>query len=395
MTSRMNQRMADEENIIDKLGYIPATEMKSPLENLDQAYIDALDSGDNAQRSVIAKLIQAEEQALPGSQVHQQELEDQGYTTGGHGDKILRDAAKGAWQFGVMDTAGIMSRTLPFAGTEDQGSKYYGWNIGDEFTAKDLIPSFLKEGFWPDEHEGGMTMPWSEFTKNELFFNHMLELEEYAANKALKEIHPGLNIRMGKDDIDAGVIKIRDEAIANGDNEMLDKINAFLNQEHAYTSMEGDNIRINFLPEVNEGFFGKDMTQDPRFTSYGDLSLPGAGVWGMRDGELKLLAPPISRPLDEIGRLSEEGSHMGRLGDWLSEYVTKPTAPVGPEMMPPEGVGMGYMLPLAYGLGRGVGWPAAKGAVKAGKTAYKYPKTATGTGLASLPIAKRLFAEEE
>ena len=391
----MNQRMADEENIIDKLGYIPATEMKSPLENLDQAYIDALDSGDNAQRSVIAKLIQAEEQALPGSQVHQQELEDQGYTTGGHGDKILRDAAKGAWQFGVMDTAGIMSRTLPFAGTEDQGSKYYGWNIGDEFTAKDLIPSFLKEGFWPDEHEGGMTMPWSEFTKNELFFNHMLELEEYAANKALKEIHPGLNIRMGKDDIDAGVIKIRDEAIANGDNEMLDKINAFLNQEHAYTSMEGDNIRINFLPEVNEGFFGKDMTQDPRFTSYGDLSLPGAGVWGMRDGELKLLAPPISRPLDEIGRLSEEGSHMGRLGDWLSEYVTKPTAPVGPEMMPPEGVGMGYMLPLAYGLGRGVGWPAAKGAVKAGKTAYKYPKTATGTGLASLPIAKRLFAEEE
>jgi len=387
--------MADEENIIDKLGYIPATEMKSPLENLDQAYIDALDSGDNAQRSVIAKLIQAEEQALPGSQVHQQELEDQGYTTGGHGDKILRDAAKGAWQFGVMDTAGIMSRTLPFAGTEDQGSKYYGWNIGDEFTAKDLIPSFLKEGFWPDEHEGGMTMPWSEFTKNELFFNHMLELEEYAANKALKEIHPGLNIRMGKDDIDAGVIKIRDEAIANGDNEMLDKINAFLNQEHAYTSMEGDNIRINFLPEVNEGFFGKDMTQDPRFTSYGDLSLPGAGVWGMRDGELKLLAPPISRPLDEIGRLSEEGSHMGRLGDWLSEYVTKPTAPVGPEMMPPEGVGMGYMLPLAYGLGRGVGWPAAKGAVKAGKTAYKYPKAATGTGLASLPIAKRLFAEEE
>jgi hypothetical protein len=26
--------------------------------------------------------------------------------------------------------------------------------------------------------------------------------------------------------------------------------------------------------------------------------------------------------------------------------------------------------------------------------AYKYPKTATGTGLASLPIAKRLLAEE-
>ena len=372
--------MANEENII---------------EDLYQAYADATESGDNAQRSVIAKLIQAEEQVLPGSQAHQQELEDQGYTTGEHGDKILRDAAKGAWQFGVMDTLGIMSRTLPFAGTEDQGSQYYGWNIGDEFTAKDLIPAFLKEGFWPDEHEGGMTMPWSEFTKNELFFNHMLELEEYAANKALKEIHPGLDVRMGNDDIDAGILQVRNEAIMNDDNEMLDKINAFLNQEHAYTSMEGDNIRINFLPEVNEGFFGKDMTQDPRFTSYGDLSLPGLGVWGMRDGELKLLAPPISRPLDEIGRLSEEGSHMDRLSNWLSEYVTKPTAPVGPEMMSPEGVGIGYMLPVAYGLGRGVGWPALKGAAKAGKMAYKYPKTATGTGLASLPIAKKLFAEEE
>ena len=395
--------MANEENIIEQWELGPEGQTpvpvadKSVLEEAIDANIKARMADDNALRSITSKVIQSEEMALPGSEAYQQELEDQGYTTGepAYMDNILQDAAKGAWQFGVMDTAGIMSRTLPFAGTEDQGSQYYGWNIGDEFTAKDLIPSFLKEGFWPDEHEGGLTMPWSEFTKNELFFNHMLELEEYAANKALKEIHPGLDIRMGNDDIDAGIIQVRDEAIMNGNEEMLDRINAFLNKEHAYTSSEGDNITINFLPEVNEGFFGKDMTQDPRFTSYGDLSLPGLGVWGMRDGELKLLAPPISRPLDEIGRLSEEGSHMDKLSNWLSEYVTKPTAPVGPEMMPPEGVGIGYMLPLAYGLGRGVGWPALKGATKVGKMAYKYPKTATGTGLASLPIAKRLFAEEE
>ena len=49
----MNQRTMDDENI---------------TENLEQAYLDALDSGDNAQRSVIAKLIQAEEQGLPGTQ---------------------------------------------------------------------------------------------------------------------------------------------------------------------------------------------------------------------------------------------------------------------------------------------------------------------------------------
>jgi hypothetical protein len=53
------------------------------------------------------------------------------------------------------------------------------------------------------------------------------------------------------------------------------------------------------------------------------------------------------------------------------------------------------MIPQWIGMARGVGIPAAKGAIKAGQAAYRYPKTAAGVGIPSAIFGKKLFASDE
>ena len=43
-------------------------------------------------------------------------------------------------------------------------------------------------------------------------------------------------------------------------------------------------------------------------------------------------------------------------------------------MLQPEGTGIGYMVPMFYGMARGAGVPAARGMFKAGKAGYNLAK---------------------
>ena len=130
----------------------------------------------------------------------------------------------------------------------------------------------------------------------------------------------------------------------------------------------GENIIIESLPEVgqfeDERMFGFDMTLDPYFSKSGDLVLPGEGVFGMRDGNLSQVAASVSRPLDEMLMYDMPGA------EYLAENVTDKIAFQGPEMLPPEGSGLGYMVPMTIGAGRGIGIPALKAGYKVGKSGY-------------------------
>ena len=82
----------------------------------------------------------------------------------------------------------------------------------------------------------------------------------------------------------------------------------------------GENIIIESLPEVgqfeDERMFGFDMTLDPYFSKSGDLVLPGEGVFGMRNGELRQVASSMSRPLDEMLMYGIPG------GEYMAKNVT-------------------------------------------------------------------------
>ena len=92
----------------------------------------------------------------------------------------------------------------------------------------------------------------------------------------------------------------------------------------------GENIIIESLPEVgqfeDERMFGFDMTLDPYFSKSGDLVLPGEGVFGMRNGELRQVASSMSRPLDEMLMYGIPG------GEYMAKNVTDKIAFQGPEM---------------------------------------------------------------
>ena len=106
------------------------------------------------------------------------------------------------------------------------------------------------------------------------------------------------------------------------------------------------------------------MTLDPYFSEKGDLVLPGEGVFGMRDGNLSQVASSVSRPLDEMLMYDMPGA------EYLAENVTDKIAFQGPEMLPPEGSGLGYMVPMTIGAVRGIGIPALKAGYKVGKSGY-------------------------
>ena len=134
----------------------------------------------------------------------------------------------------------------------------------------------------------------------------------------------------------------------------------------------GENIIIKQLPQVgqfeDERMFGFDLTLDPYFSGSGDLVLPGEGIFGMRDGNLTHVGASMSRPLDEMLMYNMPGA------EYVAENITDKLAFQGPEMSPPEGAGIGYMLPMFFGLARGVGVPAAKGAFKVGQKGYNLAK---------------------
>ena len=139
--------------------------MKSPLENLDQAYAEKF--GDNAQRSVIAKLIQAEEQGLAGSEAsNRAAAEGRGIGGSGAAGNFIKDLGKGALQLSVLETLGLGNRILPTTGLGTADKDYYGWSIGDKFEARDLLPNFFKEAFMSNEYKGDMVIPYDEYINN-------------------------------------------------------------------------------------------------------------------------------------------------------------------------------------------------------------------------------------
>ena len=94
--------MATEDNTTDKPGFIPANEMTSTLDDLYQAYADAAASGDNAKRSVIAKLIQSEEQEFAGSEAsNMAAAEGRGITGSDAAQDYIKDFGKVLAQLGI------------------------------------------------------------------------------------------------------------------------------------------------------------------------------------------------------------------------------------------------------------------------------------------------------
>ena len=363
----MNQRTMDDENII---------------ENLDQAYLDALDSGDNAQRSVIAKLIQAEEQALPGSEAYNlAATEGRGIEGSEAAQSYIKDFGKVLTQIGVMETLGGINRVLPTTGLGTADPDYYGIIDAPASVFGHAIKSKLGIDT-KQEERGGITIPWEQFNANPRFKEHMQELEMQAHYNAAKDISPGLGaaLKHGQQSQDYSDFNemfdglIKETAIQSStgvdDQGLGQKLQNFIDGTWRMGKFDesGENVIINKLPQIDEGLFGFDMVLDPYFSKKGDLVLPGEGVFGMRDGELVQLASSISRPLDEMLMEDSPG------GEWVSENITDKLAFQGPEMLQPKDTGMGYSHGMMAALARGVGWPLLRGGYKAGKAGYNLAK---------------------
>ena len=366
--------MATEDNTTDKPGFIPANEMTSTLDDLYQAYADAAASGDNAKRSVIAKLIQSEEQEFAGSEAsNMAAAEGRGIEGSGAAQDYIKDFGKVMAQLGI-ETLGGINRLMPRDDPSGEPSDYYG-----------LIdaPSTLFShalGFSGDQEElGGLTIPTDQFLSNDRFVQHMQQLEQRARLNAATNISKELGASLRKGDL-TGDYTDFNAVLASLDQEAENNEDLALRLQNykdgtwqvAKYDETGENIIIESLPEVgqfeDERMFGFDMTLDPYFSKSGDLVLPGEGVFGMRNGELRQVASSMSRPLDEMLMYGIPG------GEYMAKNVTDKIAFQGPEMLPPEDTGAGYKHGLAAGLLRGVGWPLLKGGYKVGKKGYNLVK---------------------
>tara|TARA_R100000742_G_C4267426_1_gene85613 strand:- start:262 stop:1386 length:1125 start_codon:yes stop_codon:yes gene_type:complete len=298
---------------------------------------------------------------------------------------FLKDLGKGAVQLIGAETLGLVNRALPTTGLGTADEDYYGGI--DAFNS--MFSNAL--GYGPDQEGQSLTIPYDQYTSNPRFTNHMKELNMVAHVQAGKKIHPDLGmaiqIAQAGDGDPSHVNQILDslykQAEDTQDEDLLLQLDNFTNNSWRVSSFDesGENIIINQLPEIDEGLFGFDMTLDPSFSSKGDLILPGEGVFGMRDGKLTQLASSVSRPLDEMFM---EGT-TPELAQWMSDNVTDKIAFQGPEMLPPEGVGIGYHVPMIFGLAKGAGWPALKTAFKGGKGAYNLSKNALSNRNYELP----------
>ena len=262
------------------------------------------------------------------------------------------DMAKGAFQLGVLDTIGIVNRALPTIGIGTADEDYYGGL--DAFNS--MFSNAL--GYGPDQEGKSLEIPYDQYTSNPRFVEHMNELNKVAHVQAAKKINPelGMAVQIAQagngdpSDVNEMLSILYKQAENTQDEDLFLQLENFLDKSWRVDSLDesGENIIINNLPEIDEGMFGFDMTLDPSFSSKGDLMLPGEGAFGMRDGELVQLASSISRPMDEMFM---EGT-TPELAQYMSDKVTDKLAPQGPEMLPPEGVGMGYYVPMFYGLAK-------------------------------------------
>jgi len=281
--------------------------------------------------------------------------------------KNTSDLAKGAVQTGA-ETVGFANAMIDAPlneGTRD--SDYYGPIDGFNRIFSNML------GYSGDQEAlSGLTIPTEEYTSNPRFVKHMADLNKYSEFDAAKAINSefgnAVKIAQQTGDIEAATSifnKLRDEAIL--DENLAQQLLDFQNQTWRIMSFDesGENIIINRLPQIDEGLFGIDMTPDPYFSKKGDLVLPGEGVFGMRDGSLNQLASAVGRPLDEMLIEGNPGA------EFVAKNVTDKIAFQGPELMPPEGTGPMYMLPMMAGMVTGAGVPAAKGIMAAGRTAMR------------------------
>tara|TARA_R110002020_G_scaffold470599_1_gene696634 strand:- start:129 stop:1250 length:1122 start_codon:yes stop_codon:yes gene_type:complete len=298
--------------------------------------------------------------------------------------QFFKDLGKGALQLG-METIGTVNRALPTTGLGTADEDYYGGI--DAFNS--MFSNAL--GYGPDQEGQSLTIPYDQYISNPRFSNHMKELNMVAHVQAAKKINPelGMAIQIAQagngdpSDVNKMLDILYEQAENTQDEDLFLQLDNFTNNSWRVESFDesGENIIINQLPEIDEGMFGFDMTLDPSFSSKGDLILPGEGVFGMRDGKLEQLASSVSRPLDEMYM---EGT-TPELAQYMSDNVTDKIAFQGPEMLPPEGTGIGYMIPMFAGMVKGVGIPAAKTIIKGGKGAYNLSKNAASNRNYELP----------
>jgi hypothetical protein len=281
--------------------------------------------------------------------------------------KNTSDLAKGAVQTGI-ETVGFVNALVDAPlnqGTRD--SDYYGPIDGIK---RIFSHSVGRSG--DQEALSGLTIPTEEYLSNPRFVEHMADLNKYSEFDAARAISPefgnAVKIAQQTGNVEAFTSvfnKLRDEAIL--DEDLAQQLLDFKDQTWRIMSFDEnqENIIVNKLPQIDEGLFGIDLTLDPYFSKKGDLVLPGEGVFGMRDGNLVQLASSVSRPLDEMLIEGNPGA------EFVAKNVTDKIAFQGPEMLPPEGSGPMYMLPMMAGMVTGAGVPAAKGIMAAGRTAMR------------------------
>jgi len=296
--------------------------------------------------------------------------------------QFFTDLGKGALQLG-METVGTVNRALPTIGLGTADEDYYG--VIDSFNS--MFSNAL--GYGPDQEGKSLEIPYDQYTSNPRFVKHMNELNLVAHSQAAKKIDPALQNAVlnfqnkgdqdSKDYTNNVFNTLYQRATDSDDKDLLQQLDNFNNKTWKVASLDYENqtVTINNLPEIDEGMFGVDLTLDPSFSSKGDLIFPGEGVFGMRDGKLEQLASSVSRPLDEMFM---EGT-TPELAQYMSDNVTDKIAFQGPEMLPPEGTGIGYMIPMFAGMGA----PIVKGLIKGGKSAYNLSKNALSNRNYELP----------
>jgi len=303
----------DDENIIDKA--------------ID-ANIEARMEDDNALRSITSKVIQAEDQGLPGTQKW---LEESAALRGGElgsttDSKFLQSYVPGIISSMTTDTAGILNRLIDIPGLNRGDSSLYG-------------PKDYYDTTFGTAHEGEMVIPLDQVFANPNFDKYIQNMSSMMAGNATKQLDKFREDKglVTKEDwnsylqdlhakdmlMNAGV-----EIDENERDEIL-QIGKLLNQvidPRPYRMTEDGNsivIRSDLLPSV-------PMEPDPKFTEEGYLSLPYGGTYSMRDGELFLEAPSMFRATDELSD-AERGIFQSDAG---TDYLKKMEDYLYPNLSP-------------------------------------------------------------
>jgi hypothetical protein len=265
--------------------------------------------------------------------------------------------------YNALDPGGI----IPGVGTDDPN-----------FGLLDFFGNMIRQ-----KRQGEFNVPLSEVLGNPEFLEYTNNLnssvireKEHDMQKRFDEIiaQTGVDVESIPEDIRRNAFRDENGATNflqeirflggvnlddNSSMELDSLMNKFIMKENDYDQFYRDNsimkvdwsneenpmVTFGDMPKVDEGFFGLDMILDPGYTPGGDLSLTNLGKYRMVDGELTRVQPSVQNWAsdwnvnpDRMSGILQSTPGYEALGNMIDDKWVKNVAWKGHEFDFPEGV---------------------------------------------------------